>query len=304
MSAGKGLIFLEAKSSILYEQLLPRILGDKREPCEITFYDFDNVHFKLSCASESLSVVQVHVAMTGVDELKKLGAQEVLDRLYPGMEIPPDKTYNYALQFDCDNLPVSDKGAFLTCVAELKRNLASGPLDRAFSALLAGTSGNLGPSVCAYRRAESMYVVPAASKVVVVFQVDFADITDKAVARVFLQEFVEAQRTVRTAPPVQFSKDPLGEMAGLPVTQNPDTNAGFISFALEERHLQGPGKEKAISLLTGFRNYLHYHIKCSKTYLHMRMRKRVATWMLVLNRAMPEIEGEKKTAGGKTFTRK
>lgn len=37
----------------------------------------------------------------------------------------------------------------------------------------------------------------------------------------------------------------------------------------------------------------------------MRMRKRVAGWMLVLNRAVPEYENtEKKTAAGKTFTRK
>jgi actin related protein 2/3 complex subunit 2 len=58
-------------------------------------------------------------------------------------------------------------------------------------------------------------------------------------------------------------------------------------------------------MFTSFRNYLHYHIKCSKTYLHMRMRKRVVGWMQVLNRALPDLEGgEKKTAGGKTFVRK
>ena len=32
---------------------------------------------------------------------------------------------------------------------------------------------------------------------------------------------------------------------------------------------------KATNMLVGFRNYLHYHIKASKTYLHMRMRLRV-----------------------------
>lgn len=30
-----------------------------------------------------------------------------------------------------------------------------------------------------------------------------------------------------------------------------------------------------MTLLTGFRNYLHYHLKATKTYMHMRMRKRV-----------------------------
>lgn len=218
------------------------------------------------------------------------------------MEIAPADGFNYALQFDCDNLP-GDANQFLNSVSELRRHIAGGPMDRAFDALLAKQSSNVPKMVIEYRKAEKVYVCPAASKVVVVFQVDFADVTDRALARVYLQEFVEAQRTVRTAPPVSYSKEPPGELAGLPTSFSTDT-AGYIAFALEERHVAGAAKEKAITLLTGFRNYLHYHIKCSKTYLHMRMRKRVAGWMLVLNRALPEVESEKKTAAGKTFSRK
>lgn len=300
--AAKGLIFLEAKSSILYEQLHPRILNGKREPCEITFNDFDDVLFKICVAQETTNIVQVHIAIKNVEEMKKLGAQTVLDRLFPGMEIAPAEHYNYALQFDCDNLPC-DATQFLNSISELKRHLLGGPLDRAFDALLANQAANLPRTSIEYRKAESMFIVPSSSKVVVIFQIDFNDITDRALARVFLQEFVEAQRAVRTAPPVNYSKEPPGELTGLVTTFNADT-AGFISFALEERHVSGNGKEKAISLLTGFRNYLHYHIKCSKTYLHMRMRKRVAGWMQVLNRAVPEVETEKKTSSGKTFSRK
>jgi actin related protein 2/3 complex, subunit 2 len=226
----------------------------------------------------------------------------LLDRLLPGLEITPAEGYNVAIQFDCDNIP-GDPTQFLTTVSELKRHIAGGPLDRAFSALLAKTSAVAPPSVVEYRKTEAMFICPSTSKVTVIFQVDFNDITDKAVAKVFLQEFVEAQRAVRTAPPVNYSKEPPGELVGLSYAFKGDT-AGFISFALEERHISGNGKEKAITLLTGFRNYLHYHIKCSKTYLHMRMRKRVAGWMQVLNRAVPEESGEKKTAAGKSFVRK
>lgn len=149
----------------------------------------------------------------------------------------------------------------------------------------------------------SRFVCPSASKVTVIFLVDFNDQTDKAIAKIILQEFVEAQRTIRTAPPVSYSKEAPLELSSISFKQNPDS-AGFISFALEDRHVQGARKEAAIMLLTGFRNYLLYHIKCSKTYLHMRMRKRVAGWMQVLNRAFPEVETEKKTVTGKTFTRK
>lgn len=218
------------------------------------------------------------------------------------MEVAAGDGYNIALQFDCDALP--DPAAFLTNISELRKNIMGGPLDQAFSALQSKTSVDSAPLVVEYRKNEAMFVCSSPSKVVVIFLVDFADPTDKAVAKVFLQEFVEAQRTVRTAPPVIYSKEPPGELARSTYPAKTNDAAGFISFALEERHVAGAGKEKAIALLTGFRNYLHYHIKCSKTYLHMRMRKRVAGWMLVLNRAMPEVESEKKTAAGKTFARK
>lgn len=302
MAGAKGLIFLDAKSSILQEQLYGRILEGKREPCEITFNDFDDVSFKISVAAESPSLVAVHMGMKNVPELKKLGSADLLARLFPGMEITPADGFAYAIQFDCDS--ISDPPAFLESISMLKRHMAGGPLNRAFDALLQNNSGNLPVMVVQYRKTEAMFICSSASKVVVIFQIDFADLTDKAVAKVFLQEFVEAQRTVRTAPPVNYTRERPGELEGVAYEFPADT-AGFLSFSVENRHLTGDGKEKSITLLTGFRNYLHYHIKCSKTYLHMRMRKRVAGWMQVLNRAIPEVAGgEKKTASGKTFSRK
>ena len=81
--------------------------------------------------------------------------------------------------------------------------------------------------------------------------------------------------------------------------------SGLVSALLFARHSGDKVQDQTIDLVHLFRNYLHYHIKCSKTYLHMRMRKRVVGWMQVLNRALPDLEGgEKKTAGGKTFVRK
>lgn len=230
-----------------------------------------------------------------------MGSQALLDRLFPGMEVAPDQGFNIALQFDCDNL--ANPQQFLEEISNVKRHIFGGPLDSTFTALAEKRSDNLPVMTFSYRKTDTMFVCPSSSKVVVIFYVDFVDTFDKALARVFLQEFVEAQRTVRTAPPVSYSKEPPGELASVnfPFTSE---SCGFISFALEERHVAGARKEAAISLLTGFRNYLHYHIKCSKTYLHMRMRKRVAGWMQILNRAMPEQETEKKTAAGKSFTRK
>lgn len=48
------------------------------------------------------------------------------------------------------------------------------------------------------------------------------------------------------------------------------------SAVIFAQHVEKGRQEKTVSLLVGFRNYLHYHLKATKTYMHMRMRKRVA----------------------------
>lgn len=301
----KGLIFLEAKSAILHEQLKARVLEGRREPCDVSFADFDDVKFRVLCTAECPNIIKVSMFMRQAAELKAMGSKELLDRLFPGMEATPDQDYNVAIEFDCDRLP-GDAAAFLESVCMLKRHVLSGPMHRAFSALVAKKSEGMPLMRIDYRRGESIFVCPSATKIVVIFLVDFVDVTDKALAKVFLQEFMEAQRSVRMAPPVSYSpKAPPSELAGLAMKHSPDA-AGFLSFALEEIHVKGERLENALTLLTGFRNYLHYHIKCSKTYLHMRMRKRVAGWLQVLNRAIPERadSADKKTAQGKTFVRK
>lgn len=301
-TAPKGLIFLESKSAILYENLKDRILEGKREPCELSFSEFDDVNFKISVSPECPNIVKVNMGMKSIAELKKQGSKEVIDRIFPNQEATPSEGYDMAIEFDCDSL--SNPAEFLENISNLKMYVMGGPIDRALTALATKSSSAAAPVVINYRKEESYFVCPAASKVTVIFLVDFDDVTDKALARVFLQEFAESQRLVRTAPPVSYStKEPPLEIANISFPYNKDS-AGFISFALEESHVAGDKKVGAVALMSGFRNYLHYHIKSSKTYLHMRMRKKVVGWLKVLNRAIPETEKEKKTAAGKTFTRK
>jgi actin related protein 2/3 complex subunit 2 len=71
----------------------------------------------------------------------------------------------------------------------------------------------------------------------------------------------------------------------------------LILLSALSRHFQHPEKMYAtISNIQLFRDYLHYHIKCSKAYLHSRMRARVAAFLRVLNRAKQEKpETERRT---------
>nr|CAD7459116.1 unnamed protein product [Timema tahoe] len=62
------------------------------------------------------------------------------------------------------------------------------------------------------------------------------------------------------------------------------------------RHTNRAARDNTINLIHMFRDYLHYHIKCSKAYIHSRMRAKASDFLKVLNRARPEPKvTEKKT---------
>ena len=113
------------------------------------------------------------------------------------------------------------------------------------------------------------------------------------------QEFVDARRLpqIQNAPQVLFTnRDPPLEIRGLPGLRDSD-DIGYVTFVLFPRHFTHPNiAAQTISHIQLFRDYLHYHIKCSKAYMHSRMRFRVAEFQKVLNRAkMEKPEAEKKT---------
>ena len=50
----------------------------------------------------------------------------------------------------------------------------------------------------------------------------------------------------------------------------------FPGAAVQPMHVNTPAKlERVVSMLVGFRLFMHYHIKATKSYLHSRMRERV-----------------------------
>lgn len=78
-----------------------------------------------------------------------------------------------------------------------------------------------------------------------------------------------------------------------------------MTVVLFKRHWTPVAKaQPAVFTLVSFRNYLHYHIKCCKSYLHTRMRLQVENLLKVLNRAKQEAPKERKLASGRTFVRK
>ena len=99
--------------------------------------------------------------------------------------------------------------------------------------------------------------------------------------KVFMQEFVDAKKKLGAAPPMSWGVNPPSELASFGVTEN-NGSLGFLSFAILPLHVKTPEKqEKCIRTLTTFRNYIQYHIKCSKTHFHSKMRFRATELLKV-----------------------
>ena len=103
-----------------------------------------------------------------------------------------------------------------------------------------------------------------------------------------MQEFREGRRASANAPQVLFTRDPPAGIAEEGALTG--ENVGYITFVLFPRHTNKQVRDNTINLIHLFRNYLHYHIKCSKAYIHSRMRAKTADFLKVLNRAKPEIK--------------
>ncbi|CAC5406859.1 ARPC2 [Mytilus coruscus] len=137
-------------------------------------------------------------------------------------------------------------------------------------------------------------------RVTVIFSTVFKDDDDIVIGKLFMQEFKEGRRNYQQAPQVLFShKEPPMELKGTDARGG--DNVGYITFVLFPRHTGAAVRDNTINLIHTLRDYLHYHIKCSKAYIHSRMRAKTSDFLKVLNRARPDQQKEKKTITGKTF---
>jgi len=183
----------------------------------------------------------------------------------------------------------------------LKRHALSAP----FLKIFADIEQKKSPSPLVeirYRDEEAIFIKQESDRAIVIFSIQFRDPDDAVLSKVFMQEYADARKTMTNVPSVIFSqKEPPMELKGV---KNLQVNNGFVSFVLFAPHMSSTKKEKTIDNIQTFRNYLHYHLKCSKAFLHTRMRNRVRTFLQILNRAKMESESkEKRTITGRTFKR-
>lgn len=301
------MILLENHNRILQQAIEAAIESDKREAVDITCADFDGVQFHISTPDpNNRNLLQISLQWRCFQELVKNGANVDLKRYYgPFLQAQPEANYDVSLLIDLNNIP-GDKAKLGETFGLLKRHILASPFKKTFHAVENG-GGNPNEVIAInYRENEAFYIKPDQERVFVIFSIAFKDPGDQILARVFLQEFADARKTMSNAPSVSYSaKEAPLELKGVRGVKE-DVNTGFVTFVLFKNHITAKNADRTVNAIETFRDYLHYHIKCSKAYMHTRMRNRVETLLQVLNRARPaEFEKkEKKVMSGKTFTRK
>jgi len=302
------MILLESHNVIIQSTLAEKF--NKPSSLDVQFVDFDGVRFHLSTPERKTQLV-LSMSIRCWDELVQYGANDIINREY-GQYVAPqaEPQYNVTLQIDTDQIPPEGEArdALIMSISLMKRNALAAPFERAFQvqkSLESQTGGNGDLMAIHYRDEEAIYVQAAHDRVTVVFSTIFREETDRIFGKVFLQEFVDARRlpTIQNAPQVLYSsRDPPLEIREVKGLKHGD-DVGYVTFVLFPRHFQNAEVAAGtISHIQLFRDYLHYHIKCSKAYMHSRMRHRVGEFQRVLNRAKTEVATtEKKTISGRTL---
>ncbi|CCM04698.1 uncharacterized protein FIBRA_06884 [Fibroporia radiculosa] len=289
------MILLESHNYIIQTTLAEKCI--KPSSLDVQFVDFDGVRFHLS-TPERKTVLLLSMNIRCWNELVKYGVESILNREYGGLvKAQPEPEYNVSLEIDLEKVPPEgeERDTYIKSLALLKRNALAAPFEVAFAAQkqLDAAGGGQGELMALhYRDEEVIYVQASPDRVTVIFSTMFREETDRIFGKVFLQEFVDARRlpTIQSAPQVLYTtRDPPLEIRHLPgLTVSEDV--GYVTFVLFPRHFANPSVASAsISHIQLFRDYLHYHIKCSKAYMHSRMRHRVSEFQKVLNRAKTEV---------------
>ncbi|KZT02896.1 actin-like protein ARPC2 [Laetiporus sulphureus 93-53] len=302
------MILLESHNYIIQTTLAEKCI--KPSSLDVQFVDFDGVRFHLS-TPERKTALLLSMNIRCWDELVRYGVNDVLKREYGALlKGAPEPEYDISLEVDLEKMPPEgeERDAYIKNIALLKRNALAVPFESAFAAqkqLEAAGNGQGGLMALHYRDEEVIYVQASPDRVTVIFSTMFREETDRIFGKVFLQEFVDARRlpTIQSAPQVLYTtREPPLEIRHLPGLTDSD-DVGYVTFVLFPRHFANAEIASAtISHIQLFRDYLHYHIKCSKAYMHSRMRHRVSEFQKVLNRAKTEVAvADRKTASGRSM---
>jgi len=324
------MILLENVNVVLREELLQQLRAGKPSPVDLKCADFDGVEYYLVNQGPEFSTFYLLLRAHATSTLMQNGGDRALSQVYGSQyssltpqkiqQLFPDiyarppspdreklindlQTYQILITFPMVGVQQADFEKFADKYALVKNHLFSAPIIERMNAALQKQTVPGIVDIQLRSQTERMWVQQNdTDRLTVTFSINFTDPDDVVFGSVFLKAFTQ---NVPNAPTVTFNPPnvplELRGVSNLPIPLAGRPPVSYVTLAVYGRHWSaGKVQESAFTIIT-FRNYLHYHIKCCKSYLHTRMRAKVHYLLQLLNRARHDAPKEKKTATGKTF---
>jgi len=289
------MILLESVNVIVRNLILDWLDNNKSKSFDFTAADYDGASFRIVGTADSITV---SLKSPAAASLMKEGGHTYLSNMYKNYYISPVSGFDVSLQLTNNNS--ADKQQVATQFASLKSYLYASILLTRMEAANKGQTipGLVDIPLRSYN--ERMWVKQdGTDRITVIFSIEFQAHNDSVLGQVFCQEMASCKEL--GVPSVSYSAKVPSELKEVRTLPNGE-RVSYLTFVIYDRHWKGNKMETAAFTLTTFRNYLHYHLKCCKSYLHTRMRTRVENLLKVLNRAKQETTVSKKNSGRKNFS--
>jgi len=314
------MILLEPANRILYETVLAQFAGpevadaddeDQKKPkkekeakrphVEIKLCDFDDASYRVTITADDTNTLLVSLNLPAYRQ-----ARDACDTAFAAaygdmVKKPPQQDMDLTVAINLNTLAEDRREGLARQLSLMKAVVIGGPFKQRFTALNKGEV--LEPFKFELRRDTTVYFTMDKDRCTTIFALDFGERVDKALARVFMQAFVDIRKNLGFAPTINFGVAPPSELAAFGIREPVPGQLGYLAFGILKSHVKDAAMIDKITLvLQGFRNYVQYHIKCAKSYFHSRMRARCVQLLKVLNRARVEDPEKDKTKGKKTIT--
>ncbi|KAL4470701.1 hypothetical protein ABPG72_016706 [Tetrahymena utriculariae] len=183
-------------------------------------------------------------------------------------------------------------------LSKFRVNFLSCPFQYAFDQVREGKQTKFTYST---RQGDRVWCLGDAEQITLFFGLSFQDTVDKNIAKLMLDEFVDIKKHIKNPPSITRTMEdqkfvyPQNLIDAFPELKNIKEVFlnGLMQFTFfKKQHLNGDTDE-VCNFLGTFRQYLHYHISASKSYLHIRLLKNINTNLTNLQRTKFEQEEER-----------
>ena len=295
------MILINSENSIISETLKLNQSSpvNRLDKIDISFEDHSGGHFHLYSSKTSSTgekVIKLSAKLPAWKEIcKEKALMEIIEKDFEGILCEKvDEGFDVTISCKIDE--ISDEK--IKQFSHLKQKIISSPLARIIRDIQSdnnnsnnnNNSNTASPFTVTFDNNDFYSVVPGTNKdqIIILFGMNFVDQTDTILAKVFLQEFYDTRNNrMEDAPVVLYGKEPPKELSKLAIKSSDSLN--YLTLVLFPRHYSTPeAQDHLLKTVPFLSDYIHYHLKCTKAYLHQRMRAKTGDFLKILNRAKPE----------------